>query len=371
VTFTPYLCKMNVSTLQTCFNIREPFCIIAGPCSAESSRQVIETARKLRNIPFVKVFRAGIWKPRTHPSDFEGVGARGLAWMKKVREETGLLPAIEVARPVHVEQALKNNIDILWIGARTTVNPFLVQEISEALAGTDVTVMVKNPLNPDLGTWVGAMERLNKNGIRKIVAIHRGFSFFRRSPFRNAPMWEIPIELKRLYAKLPVIVDPSHICGKKDLLVKVSQRAIDLEMDGLMIETHIHPSQAKTDREQQITPEALKRLVSRLVFREKQLRKDFREKPAQLRTEIDKLDWELLDILSRRMEIVKEIGVYKKENNITILQIKRWREIIENRLMNGKNLGLEKAFLQKLLEIVHDESIRVQTRIINNEEREQ
>ncbi len=344
-----------------------PF-VIAGPCSAESEEQVLRTAEGLAAIPQVKVFRAGLWKPRTRPSSFEGVGKRGLAWLKKVRQETGLLIAVEVANPRHVREALDNEVDILWIGARTTVNPFSIQELAEVLTGSDIPVMIKNPLNPDLKIWMGAIERINQAGIRKMAAIHRGFSFFNRTPYRNAPMWEIPIELKTFYPDLPVIVDPSHICGETGLLLGTSQKAVDLEMDGLMIETHYRPHEALTDREQQITPAELQVLLSSLILRERSGDIEFEHKLEKLRSEIDKLDEELINILARRMEIVEEIGKYKKENNITILQLKRWSYLIRDRVYGGEKLGLGREFILRLLEVVHEESIRRQTELMNRRE---
>ena len=342
--------------------------VIAGPCSAESEEQVMKTARDLAKIPQVKVFRAGLWKPRTRPSAFEGVGKRGLQWLKKVKSETGLLTTIEVANPRHVEEALNHGIDILWIGARTVVNPFSVQEISEALRGLDIPVMVKNPLNPDIKIWIGAFERLNHAGIRKLIAIHRGFSFFTHSPYRNSPMWEIPIELKRLYPELPVLVDPSHICGETSMLFSIAQKALDLEMDGLMIEAHIHPEEALTDKEQQITPGKLKELLSGLVIRKEHGTIEFENKLEELRSEIDKLDEELIEILDRRMKIIEDIGRYKKENNITILQLKRWSRVIHERLDAGVHLGLSREFLVKLLELIHEESIQRQADVMNRDQ---
>ncbi len=341
--------------------------VIAGPCSAESREQVLSTARGLAEIPQVKVFRSGIWKPRTRPSGFEGVGKIGLKWLKEVKKETGLLTTVEVANPQHVKEALDSGIDILWIGARTVVNPFSVQEIAEALTGTDIPVMIKNPLNPDIRTWIGALERLNQAGIRRLIAIHRGFSFFNRGPYRNAPMWEIPIELKSLHPGLPVIADPSHICGETNLIPGTCQRALDLEMNGLMIEVHIDPKKAFTDREQQITPAQLKELIASLVIREEYGNLEFENRLEELRSEIDKLDEELIDILARRMNIVEEIGYYKKENNITILQLKRWSQIIRDRVKAGEKLGLSREFILRLLEAVHEESIQRQIDVMNRE----
>ncbi|MCX6244937.1 MAG: chorismate mutase [Bacteroidetes bacterium] len=357
----------DITPLLSWLPIESPPFVIAGPCSAESEEQVLSTARELAKIPQVKVFRAGLWKPRTRPSAFEGVGSAGLQWLKKVKEETGLMTTVEVANPKHVKEALNSGVDILWIGARTVVNPFSVQEISEVLRGVDIPVMVKNPLNPDIKVWIGALERLNQVGIRKLVAVHRGFSFFSHTPYRNAPMWEIPIELKRLYPGLPVLVDPSHICGETSLIRPVTQKALDLEMDGMMIEVHIRPQEALTDKEQQITPVQLKELLLGLIIRETYGTIEFENKLEELRTEIDKLDEELIHILSRRMDIVEEIGKYKKENNITILQLKRWSQIIHNRVDNGVKLGLSRDFLLKLLEALHEESIQRQTEVMNRE----
>ncbi|MGE5424149.1 MAG: chorismate mutase [Syntrophothermus sp.] len=345
---------------------KQPF-VIAGPCSAETEAQVLSTAKMLAKIPQVKVFRAGIWKPRTRPSSFEGVGRTGLKWLRKVKEETGLMTTVEVAGPQHVKEALEAGIDMLWIGARTVVNPFSVQEIAEALTGKDVPVMVKNPMNPDINIWIGALERLNQAGINKLIAVHRGFSFLNHTPYRNSPMWEIPIELKRLCPDLPIITDPSHICGDTKLLFATSQKALDLEMNGLMIETHSCPPEALTDREQQITPEELKELLGKLIIREESGNIDFENHLEELRSEIDKIDEELIHLLAKRMDIVGEIGHYKKENNITILQIKRWKQVITDRMRKGEELGLSKEFLVKLLEALHEESIQRQIRVMNEE----
>ena len=338
--------------------------VISGPCSAETYEQVIGTARKLALIPQVKVFRAGLWKPRTRPSTFEGVGNAGLEWLTEVQQETGLRTAVEVARPEHVEACLRHNVDIVWLGARTVVNPFSVQELSEVLKGVDIPVMIKNPLNPDISLWIGAIERLNKAGIHKLVAIHRGFYYYHHALYRNQPMWEIPIELQRRVPGLPIICDPSHISGRRDLLLPVSQKALDLEMAGLMIESHTDPDHALTDANQQITPEDLVILLSSLVIRQPKGNSEFETKLEMLRREIDKMDAEFLDILSRRMKIVDEIGQYKKENNITILQIQRWSEIFYDRLNLGSRMGLSREFLMQILQLVHEESIRRQEDIM-------
>lgn len=342
--------------------------VIAGPCSAESELQVMETAVALARNPQVGVFRAGIWKPRTRPGSFEGVGTRGLKWLCKAREETGLLLTVEVANPGHVREALDHGIDILWIGARTVVNPFAVQEIGEAIGDRNIPVMVKNPLNPDLKTWVGAIERLNQMGFHKLIAIHRGFSFFNRSVYRNAPMWEIPIELKSLCPTLPVLVDPSHICGNWELIPATIQKALDLEMNGVMIEVHHQPSKALTDKNQQITPDHLATILGSLIIRHESGPPEFENKLEALRSEIDKLDVELLEILARRMNIVEEIGQYKKDNGITILQIRRWNQLIRERIENGINLGLSREFLMELLRAVHEEGIQRQLDVMNRKE---
>ncbi|MBG0781995.1 MAG: bifunctional 3-deoxy-7-phosphoheptulonate synthase/chorismate mutase type II [Bacteroidales bacterium] len=341
--------------------------IIAGPCSAETREQVLQTGRQLARLSQVKVYRAGIWKPRTRPDGFEGVGEEGLKWMRELKAETGLQLTTEVANPHHIELALKHKIDMFWIGARTVVNPFSVQELAEALKGVDVPVLVKNPLTPDLKLWMGALERIHKAGINKLAAIHRGFHYFKQSPYRNAPMWEIPIELRRLLPSLPVITDISHITGRRDLLQSVAQKALDLETNGLMIESHIDPEHALTDADQQISPSDLEKLLATLIVRERTGSIDFQHKLEELRTEIDKLDGELMQLLARRMEVVGEIGAYKKENNITILQLKRWKHMIEDRLAIGMSMGLDREFLLLLLELVHETSIQLQTRIFNQD----
>ncbi|MBN1339516.1 MAG: bifunctional 3-deoxy-7-phosphoheptulonate synthase/chorismate mutase type II [Bacteroidales bacterium] len=339
--------------------------IIAGPCSAESEEQVITTARLLAGLKCVRVFRAGLWKPRTRPSSFEGVGKEGLIWLQRVKRETGLLTAVEVANPVHVAQALEHGVDMLWIGARTVVNPFSLQELASVLRGVDIPVLVKNPVNPDLSLWMGALERMMLSGIRKIAAIHRGFYFFGKSPYRNAPMWELPIELKRLMPQIPLICDPSHISGGRQYLADISQKALDLEYEGLMIESHHDPASALTDAAQQITPEGLKALLNGLVVRQKSGGSGFETKLEELRTEIDKIDAELINLLARRMDIVTEIGEYKRNHNVTILQIKRWGNIVRDRLKTGMDTGLDTEYLRKLFEIVHNESIKLQAEIMN------
>lgn len=340
---------------------------ISGPCSAESEEQLMETAFQIDALGKIQIFRAGIWKPRTRPHSFEGKGEEALVWLKQVKNETSLKTAVEVASPQHVELALKHDVDIVWLGARTVVNPFSVQEIADSLKGVDIPVMVKNPLNPDVSLWIGALERINHAGIKKLIAIHRGFDFFKKSIYRNAPMWEVPIELKRRIPNLPIIVDPSHIAGKRELLFDIAQKALDLDMDGLMIESHHFPDKAITDAAQQITPAKLGELLNQLVIRRQKGNYDFQHQLEEFRSEIDKLDAELIDILAQRFKIVDEIGRYKLNNNITILQLKRWSNILQDRLDNGSEQGINKEFLLKILQLVHKESIQRQTNIYHPE----
>lgn len=341
----------------------KPF-VIAGPCSAESEDQVLQTARAIARIPQVKVFRSGIWKPRTRPGGFEGVGKEGLKWLKKVKLETNLLTTVEVAKPEHVEQAVEAGIDILWIGARTVVNPFSVQELAEAMAGIDIPVLIKNPVNPDLKLWVGAIERIFKTGHNKIVAVHRGFSQLEKSGYRYPPIWEIPIELMRQIPGLPVICDPSHITGNASMIQSVSQQALDLEMQGLMIESHIDPAHAFTDSKQQLTPDALQSILGKLIIRESHSNIENERNLEVLRREIDLIDDQMIDLLARRMEISKEMGLYKYAHNITILQLRRWKELFANRMLKGTEVGLNNRFLANLLRLVHEESIQIQTNVM-------
>lgn len=339
--------------------------LISGPCSAETEEQVLQTATRLFRTGKVDVFRAGIWKPRTRPNTFEGVGTKGLPWMQKVKEITGLPVTIEVAKASHAELALEFGMDILWIGARTTVNPFAVQEIADALKGVDIPVLVKNPINPDLALWMGGLERLEKVGIKKLGAIHRGFSNYGEKIYRNRPQWQLPIELKRRMPDLPVICDPSHICGRRDLLAKVSQKAMDLDFDGLMIESHITPDDAWSDAKQQITPEVYGDMMKNLVIRDDNL--DILQDTSKLdylRKEINFIDDELINILSSRMKIAMEIGKFKKENNITVFQKGRWNEILDKYVKRGTADGLSKEFVIKFITTVHDESINQQEKIM-------
>ncbi len=346
--------------------IKRPL-LISGPCSAESEDQVMATALGLKELGIVSVFRAGVWKPRSRPGTFEGVGSIAFEWLKKVKEQTGMLLTVEVANAHHVEEALKNNIDILWIGARTTVNPFYVQEIADVLHGIDIPVIIKNPVNPDITLWAGAIERINKAGVTKIMAAHRGFYSFEKTAYRNPPQWQLPIKLKTLFPTLPIICDPSHICGNTHMLAEVSQKALDLDMDGLMIESHIDPAVALSDAEQQITPAQLRELFSGLSFRKRTSDNiEFQETLEQLRSVVDDIDLELLSTLSKRMEIIEKIGEYKRDHNITILQIERWVEILRTRTLSGESLGLNDKFVKALLDLLHKESIRRQTEIMNS-----
>jgi len=357
--------KLNIKQMKDWgMNIQSPV-IIAGPCSAESEEQVMQTAEQLAN-KNVSIFRSGIWKPRTRPNTFEGVGSIGLKWLKKVKEKYGMPITVEIANKNHVENALKEGIDILWIGARTTVNPFAIQEIADVLQGVDIPVMVKNPINPDLELWIGAMERLNKAGITKLAAIHRGFSLYGESVFRNVPKWEIPVELKRRFPNLPIICDPSHISGNRELIPSVSQKSIDLDLSGLMIETHINPDEAWSDAKQQVTPTALFDILEHLVWRNTSADNEFfKNKLDELRENIDQIDDNLVDILGNRMKLVKQIAQYKKENDVTILQSNRWNDILETRIEKALGMDISEEFTAKLFQLIHQESINKQTEIMN------
>ncbi len=343
--------------------------IIAGPCSAETEEQVLQAARELADGGQVDLFRSGIWKPRTRPGSFEGVGTKGLGWLRKVKAETGLKVTTEVASTQHVFEALKYDIDVLWLGARTTVNPFSVQEVADALKGVNIPVMIKNPINPDLKLWIGAIERIYTSGIGRIAVIHRGFSYHGDTKYRNVPRWQIPIELKRRFPDLEIIVDNSHICGNRHMLHEVAQKALDLNYAGVMTEVHPTPDEAWSDAAQQITPSTFKEMASRLIFRE--LTTDdpeYLEHIDHLRHEIDELDEELLNILGRRMQIADSIGRYKKRNNIAILQTDRWNEILERAFGKAKGHGLSKEFTEKMLRAIHQESINHQEKIMSQQD---
>lgn len=341
--------------------------IISGPCSAETEEQVIATAQRLAATGKIDMLRAGIWKPRTRPGTFEGVGTKGLAWLQQAKKLTGLPTTVEVATGKQVEDALHFDVDVLWIGARTTVNPFSVQEVADALRGANVPVLIKNPINPDLELWTGAVERVAKVGIKDIGLIHRGFSSYGNTEYRNAPMWHLAIEMKRRNPELLMINDPSHICGRRDILLEVAQKAIDLDYDGLMIESHIDPDNAWSDAKQQVTPERLAELLSAIIWRrEDTSSQEFHQALERLRQQINHLDDELMQILSQRMKVSENIGLYKKENNITILQTNRWNEILDRAVKKGEKLGLSKEFITKYFDAVHMESINHQTKVINS-----
>jgi len=348
-------------------NQKKPI-LIAGPCSAETEEQVIETAVRLAKTGKIDVLRAGIWKPRTRPGAFEGIGAKGLPWLQKAKELTGLPIAVEVAKTSHVELCLEFGVNILWIGARTTVNPFAVQEIADALRGIDIPVLLKNPINPDLALWLGGMERLQKVGLTKLGAIHRGFSSAGEKIYRNRPQWQIAIDFKTAMPDIPMINDPSHITGRRDLIHKVAQKAMDLNFDGLMIESHITPDTAWSDAAQQITPEVYGQLISDLIIREYDP-KDLKEKTKldRLRKEIDMIDEEIMGILASRMKIAREIGLYKKENNMTILQSERWKEVLSKFIERGTQNGLSEEFITRVIKSIHDESIEQQEKIMEGE----
>ena len=340
--------------------------IISGPCSAETEDQTIATAKQLAATGKVNALRAGIWKPRTRPGQYEGAGEEGLKWLIQAKKETGLPVTTEVANAAHVDACLKAGVDILWVGARTTVNPFSVQEVADSLKGVDIPVMVKNPINPDLELWIGALERLNKAGITKLAAIHRGFSSFEKGPFRNAPMWDMAIELKTRIPELDIICDPSHISGNRELISFISQKALDLDMAGLMIESHIDPDAAWSDAKQQVTPAVLAKIINSLVVRTVSSdNKTFKDTLSILREQIDQLDDEIMSKMAARMKISEKIGQYKKENGVTILQVARWEEIIQTRITLGKAMGLNPEFTSDLLKLIHQESIQIQTKVMN------
>lgn len=335
--------------------------IIAGPCSAETEEQVMETAGRLAN-KGIKVFRAGIWKPRTKPGGFEGIGVEGLAWLKRVKKETGMYVSTEVATAKHVEAALEAGIDLLWVGARTSANPFAVQELADSLKGTDIPVLVKNPVNPDLELWIGAMERLNQAGITQLGAIHRGFSSYDKKIYRNLPQWHIPIELRRRIPNLPILCDPSHIGGKRELIAPLCQQAMDLGFDGLIVESHCNPDCAWSDASQQVTPDVLDYILNLLVVRKE---KQTTENLHELRNQIDECDNTLIEVLSKRMRVAREIGTYKKEHSMPILQTGRYNEILDKRGAQGALCGMDAGFIKKVFEAIHEESVRQQMEIIN------
>lgn len=334
--------------------------VIAGPCSAETEEQVMDTAKQLAKNG-IKVFRAGVWKPRTKPGGFEGNGVTALPWLQQVKKETGMLVATEVATAKHVEEALKYGVDLLWIGARTTADPFAVQEIADTLKGVDMPILVKNPVNPDLELWIGALQRINNAGIKRLGAIHRGFSTYDKKLYRNLPQWHIPIELHRRIPELPIICDPSHISGRRDLISPLCQQAMDLQFDGLIIESHCDPDHAWSDASQQLTPDVLSLILNNLVIRETN---QTTENLAELRKQIDEIDMDLTEMLAKRMRVAREIGIYKKEHEMAILQTQRYDEIINKRVEAGSAMEMDDEFMKVVFEAIHAESVRQQMKIM-------
>jgi len=345
-------------------NLEHPL-VIAGPCSAETEEQVLKIAHELKDSD-VNYFRAGIWKPRTRPGMFEGVGEIGLRWLKKVKEETGMKTCTEVANAAHVKLAIENDVDLLWIGARSTVSPFIMQEIADALAGTDKIVLVKNPVNPDLALWLGGIERLYTAGIKNLGAIHRGFSAYEKTKYRNTPEWQLAIEFQNRFPDLPLINDPSHITGKRDMIFEVSQTALDLNFDGLMIETHFEPEKAWSDAAQQVTPDALKQIMEDLkVRKENNTEEEYQKSLNNLRAQITVTDNQLVELLGKRMKVAAQIGGLKKDKNVAVLQSKRWNEILGNMILEGETKGLSEEFVLKMFKAIHQESINHQEKVIN------
>jgi chorismate mutase len=334
--------------------------VIAGPCSAETEEQVLETAKQLA-AQGVKIYRAGVWKPRTKPGGFEGNGLDALPWLQRVKKETGMYVSTEVATAKHVEAALEAGVDLLWIGARTTADPFAVQEIADTLKGVDIPVLIKNPVNPDLDLWIGALERLYNAGIKRLGAIHRGFSSYDKKLYRNLPQWHIPIEFHRRLPELPIFCDPSHIGGRRDLIAPLSQQAMDLQFDGLIIESHCNPEKAWTDASQQVSPDVLGLILNNLVVREMN---QTTESLAALRRQIDEIDMSINEILAKRMRISREIGQYKKEHDMAILQTNRYDEIIKQRMAQGQSMGMDPDFMKAIFEAIHEESVRQQSEIM-------
>lgn len=352
---------LNLEPLRLPSDNNERPLVIAGPCSAETEEQVMTTARQLAD-KGCRMFRAGVWKPRTKPGGFEGHGETALPWLQNVKKSTGMLVATEVATPEHVELALKYGIDILWIGARTSANPFAMQALADSLKGVDVPVLVKNPVNPDLELWIGALERINQAGVTRLAAIHRGFSSYDKKIYRNLPMWQIPIELRRRFPSLPIMCDPSHIGGSRELVAPLCQQAMDLGFDGLIVESHCSPDSAWSDAKQQVTPDVLDYILSLLVIRDEKVTT---EGIHVLRKQIDELDNQLIELLAKRMRVCREIGQYKKEHNMTVLQTSRYNEILDKRGAQGALCGMSADFIRSVFEEVHEESVRQQMEIIN------
>lgn len=358
--------KKEMRTWLDDFHLPHPL-VIAGPCSAETENQVLQIARELQDSK-VSIFRAGIWKPRTRPGGFEGVGEIGLKWLQKAKAETGLLMAVEVATAAHVKLALEHDIDVLWIGARTTVNPFAVQEIADALQNTEKIVLVKNPVNPDLALWIGGVERLYHAGIKKLGVIHRGFSTYEKTKYRNNPEWQIAIDFQSKFPDIPLIIDPSHITGKREMIFQVTQQALDFNYDGMIIETHCDPDNAWSDAAQQVTPERLKQIIFDLVIRkEDDADGDYLQQLSKLRVKIDDYDSKLLDVIGQRMKVAEDIGALKKAKNVAVLQNKRWNEILERMVKEGSQRGLSEEFIVQFFKAIHQESIAHQEKVFKSE----
>ncbi len=357
---------MKFAPLNTWLPTKTQPLIIAGPCGAESLEQVLTTAQQLSELNKIALFRAGVWKPRTRPNAFEGKGEEALKWLQEAKKQFGIKTTVEVANAQHTELALKYGVDVLWIGARTTVNPFSVQEIADVLKGVDIPVMVKNPIHADLQLWIGAIERIYNSGINKIAAVHRGFHYYGKAKYRNTPMWQIPIELKTQFSDLPIICDPSHISGNTELIYGVAQKALDLGMDGLMIESHYNPAIALSDAQQQLTPEQLNELICKLVLRKSNTNdSEILDKLSQLRNMIDDIDEELINVLKKRTQVIEQIGSYKKNHQITIFQLERWQEMLRTRAQWADKLGLSRIHIEKICQVLHEESIRIQNELMN------
>ncbi len=357
--------EFDIAPIETWVDDFEKPLIISGPCSAETEEQLLETCRQLKKIG-INIMRAGVWKPRTRPNNFEGIGKDALIWISEVKKALDVKFSIEVGNPQHVELALKYGIDILWIGARSTVNPFTVQEIADSLKGVDVPVLVKNPINPDLALWMGAIERINNAGITKLGAIHRGFSSLQESKYRNIPSWRIPIDLKSKIPDLPIICDPSHICGNREMIAEVSQKALDLNYDGLMIESHRDPDNAWSDAKQQVTPASLKSIISGLKLRSKDSNNEsFKIFLEEMREQIDNADHDIIDAIARRMNLVEKIGEFKKDNNVTIFQVDRWNEIYRTRADWAQAQNMDREFVEEMYKLIHIASIKRQTELLS------
>jgi 3-deoxy-7-phosphoheptulonate synthase len=359
--------NISTSTSNTWLPVNTRPVVITGPCSAESKKQLLETCIAAANTGLVHILRAGLWKPRTRPGSFEGIGVKALPWLMEVREQTGLPVMVEVGEKSHIDACLKAGVDYFWIGARSTVNPFYIQKLADAVKGVDIPIFVKNPINPDLSLWIGAIERFRNAGITKLAAIHRGFSNYGEKTYRNRPQWQIAIGLKQQMPEIPLFCDPSHICGNRKMIHDVAQKAMDLNYDGLMIESHIDPDNALSDSQQQLTPGSLKELLESLILREiSETSVSLGGKLEKLRNEIDHLDDELIHVLASRMHMARQIGEFKKEKNITILQEKRWREVLQNLMSKAKSLNLSEDFIHDITDAIHDESIDQQTKIMND-----